>query len=211
MISFNFIETSFFISLGITFVLILLLIYHFKQRLHITESKQDTMFEIINNLAQELSSIKEFTMMRCRPIPSNAMNHIVNSCFTSNNELISNPDEIVVDDTESDDGESDDGESEDEESDDGESEEFDHTNNIEKIIVSDADDNISVESIKIETTDIIEIKDIKQELSEKHNDKNYTKKTLGELKSFIVEKGWVADASKMKKNQIIEMIETRNA
>ena len=48
MISFNFIETSFFISLGITFVLILLLIYHFKQRLHITENKQDTMFARIN-------------------------------------------------------------------------------------------------------------------------------------------------------------------
>ena len=42
-------ETTFVISLGITFVLVLLLIYHFKQRLSIAENKQDTMFEIVNN------------------------------------------------------------------------------------------------------------------------------------------------------------------
>ena len=58
MAVFNFMETTFVISLGITFVLVLLLIYHFKQRLSIAENKQDTMFEIVNNLAQELNNIK---------------------------------------------------------------------------------------------------------------------------------------------------------
>jgi len=55
---FNFIETFFFISLGITFVLILLLVYHFKQRMSTLEQKGDTMFEIINNIVEELTSIK---------------------------------------------------------------------------------------------------------------------------------------------------------
>ena len=55
---FNFIETFFFISLGITFVLILLLVYHFKQRMSTLEQKGDTMFEIINNMVQELTSVK---------------------------------------------------------------------------------------------------------------------------------------------------------
>lgn len=59
---FNFIETFFFISLGITFVLILLLVYHFKQRLNTIEQKSDTMFEIINNIVQEITSIKKFCM-----------------------------------------------------------------------------------------------------------------------------------------------------
>ena len=48
---FNFIETSFFVSLGITFILILLMVYHFKERLSGLEKKGDTMFEIINNIA----------------------------------------------------------------------------------------------------------------------------------------------------------------
>lgn len=55
---FNFIETFFFISLGITFVLILLLVYHFKQRMSSLEEKGDTMFEIINNIVEELTSVK---------------------------------------------------------------------------------------------------------------------------------------------------------
>ena len=56
---FNFIETFFFISLGITFMLILLLVYHFKQRLNTLEQKSNTMFEIINNIVSEITSIKQ--------------------------------------------------------------------------------------------------------------------------------------------------------
>jgi len=65
---FNFIETSFFLSLGITFILILLLVYHFNQRISSVEQKTETMFEIINNLVKELNFLKhnvvasQFTM-----------------------------------------------------------------------------------------------------------------------------------------------------
>ncbi len=206
MISFNFIETSFFISLGITFVLILLLIYHFKQRLHITENKQDTMFEIMNNLAQELTSIKEFTMMRLNHVtPPNHMNNVVNQCFTNNNDDDVQTDEksdtIVIDDSDS--GSDSESESDcDNESiydDDDMNEEF-NNNVAEKIIVSDADDNISVESIIPIIINTIEF-------TEKKPEKKLAKMTLGELKTFILDKGWVEDASKMKKTQIIEMIE----
>ena len=67
MSAFGFMETSFFISLGISFVLILLLVYHFKQRLGVAEGKLDTMFEIINNLAQELSNVKSVIVHNNRP------------------------------------------------------------------------------------------------------------------------------------------------
>ena len=56
---FNFIETFFFLSLGITFVLILLLVYHFKQRLTALENKSDTVFEIINNIVHELTAVRQ--------------------------------------------------------------------------------------------------------------------------------------------------------
>lgn len=54
----NFIETFFFISLGITFILILLLVHHFKQRIVSLEQKYDTTFEIINNIVKEMGNIR---------------------------------------------------------------------------------------------------------------------------------------------------------
>ena len=55
----NFIETFFFISLAITFILIIMLVYHFKDRLFILEQKCDTMFEILNNVIKEMKNIKQ--------------------------------------------------------------------------------------------------------------------------------------------------------
>ena len=55
---FNYIDTFFFISLGITFILILLLVFHFKQQIVSLEHKNDTMFEIINNIVKEITYVK---------------------------------------------------------------------------------------------------------------------------------------------------------
>ena len=71
---FNFIETFFFLSLGITFVLILLLVYHFKQRLTTLENKCDTVFEIISNLVKEVSNIKQVQISQYAMTSSNLQN-----------------------------------------------------------------------------------------------------------------------------------------
>jgi hypothetical protein len=55
---FNFVETFFFISLAITFVLIMMLVYHFKGRITLLEQKCDTMFDIMNNIVKEMRTIK---------------------------------------------------------------------------------------------------------------------------------------------------------
>ena len=55
---YNILETFFFISLAITFVLIMMLVYHFKGRISILEQKCDTMFEIMNNMVKEMKNIK---------------------------------------------------------------------------------------------------------------------------------------------------------
>ena len=65
----GFMDTFFFLSLGIAFVLILLLVYHFKQRLTATENKCDTMFEIINGLASEVNNMKGALIARAPPRP----------------------------------------------------------------------------------------------------------------------------------------------
>ena len=54
---FSFIETFFFISLIITFVLLVMLIYHFKQRILKLEDKTNTMFEIIDDIVKEMKNI----------------------------------------------------------------------------------------------------------------------------------------------------------
>jgi hypothetical protein len=59
MAFFDFIENFFFISLGITFALILLLVYHFKQRISSMEKKGDTMYELITNVVKELQIMKK--------------------------------------------------------------------------------------------------------------------------------------------------------
>ena len=75
---YNFIETFFYISLGITFVLILLLIYHFKQRVISVEHKYDTMVEIINHVVKEISTVKQYVSMMnlSTPIMSSMYNYM---------------------------------------------------------------------------------------------------------------------------------------
>jgi hypothetical protein len=57
----DFIGTSFFISLGITFILLLLLTIHFQKRLSTIESKEDKLFEIMNNMVKEMKHMKHVT------------------------------------------------------------------------------------------------------------------------------------------------------
>jgi hypothetical protein len=53
----SYIESLFFVSLAITFVLILFLIYHFKQRISSLEQKTETMFGIVNSIVKEVKYI----------------------------------------------------------------------------------------------------------------------------------------------------------
>lgn len=56
---FNFIETSFFVSLAITFILVFLLVYFFKQKLTTLETKYDTMLTIVGNVVKEVNIIRQ--------------------------------------------------------------------------------------------------------------------------------------------------------
>ena len=147
--TFSFMETSFVISLGITFVLLLLLIYHFKQRLSVAESKQDTMFEIINNLAQELNNMKMGLSLMNRPSTPYPHNIVGENISNGDINVFEQMEKLVNED--SDDEDSDDEDSDDEDSDDEDSDDEDSDDEDEKIIVSDEedqDDNISVEEIR---------------------------------------------------------------
>ena len=170
---FNFIETFFFISLGITFVLILLLVYHFKQRLNSIEQKSDTMFEIINNIVTELTSVKQYCMQpRPNMFGSNATQPMiqrvnlptipefvpvvptsqygVQSINRSENVDVESASETDDDSASETDSES---ESDDESDDESILSDDSNTNNDKKIIVSD--DELSVNPVQSNTKIII--------------------------------------------------------
>ena len=104
---FSFLETGFFFTLAITFLLMLLLVYHFKQRLVSSEQKQDTMFEIINNLVSEINMLKGTISLIQRPsTPYPFSNEVVSREISELKEsmetLEDNQELIVVSDDDSD-------------------------------------------------------------------------------------------------------------
>lgn len=55
---FGFIENFFFISLGIVFGLVLLLVYHFKNRMAVAEKKSESMYGLLSAIVKEIKSMR---------------------------------------------------------------------------------------------------------------------------------------------------------
>ena len=242
-------ETFFFISLGITFVLILLLVYHFKQRLSAIEQKSDTMFDIINNVVQEITSVKTFVVTNMSQntvssfIPASVYESQNNNGIFSQNQYSSqNERDDVKSDEESD--VSDDESEGDEESD----EEVESDD--ERILVSDNESETNVKIVNIPTSlneiddvsdnndleldNVVESMDLVESLPDLIEDPvvvhklesaldepvnqqeesgilsgaSYGKLTTGELKKLVIAKGLATDVSKMKKNHLVQLLES---
>ena len=154
-------ESVFILSLGITVVLVLLLVYHFKQRITVLESKCDTTFEIINNVVNELGNIR------------GAINHGTQSkmpdfaCSQSGVLSMINRINVAIsddgnsdgdrEDGDSEDGDSEDGDSEDGDSDDGDSEDGDGDNDDSKV---DTDYSNPIRIVNMDTQPEIDVIDI---------------------------------------------------
>lgn len=222
----GFMDTFFFISLGIAFVLILLLVYHFKQRLSATESKCDTMFEIINGLVSEINGIKGALMARPPPMESiqslgippghmfsnmsggeqpPVVHHGENS-LTGIEEMDSD-DEVEEEDSDdeiedSDDEEDSDDDVEEESVDDDSQRVLGSIDIDEKIMVSDnEEDDLDSNIVEVAINNMQPVEEKKAEEEE-----DFTKMTLPRLKAYITEKGFVEDAKKMKKAEILDLL-----
>ena len=225
-------ESFFILSLGITVVLVLFLVYHFKQRITVLENKCDTTFEIINNVVSELGHIR------------GAINHGSQTQmpdFTcSQAGMLSMNNRINVEISE--DGDSDDENSEDGDSDDENNTHEDNVGTVESTtirivnmdnqpeldVVDIIDDNIqnefndddqpTIENLdntniivdKLHNTDShLDDVSVTSSVAEiKMNDHIYKKMTLSALKAYVIEKGIMSDPSKMKKHEIIQAIES---
>ena len=96
----GFLDTFFILSLGITFVLLLVLVYHFRKRLNENESKYEKLLSIVNDIVQKLNEQQ-------LPPPSAADPHLyLNSNLmnqeTWNMNMISNLEESINEELEDD-------------------------------------------------------------------------------------------------------------
>lgn len=244
-------ETFFLISLAITFLLVIFLVYHFKNRISTLEHKCDTMFEIINGLASELGHVRNIlqinnTNQTIMPEINN-QDKILVSLSDNEPELTDTESEYETDsDHESGSDVEDDNDNEsgsDNETDsDNESRSDDEIDNdnesgsdniklvsveitgdIDNPIESNEDDIVGSDNepvAQIEQTEdpqiIVEKIDENNHLDESSitsshsNTKKsvYKKMTLPVLKSLVIEKGLMSDPSKLKKTELIELIES---
>ena len=233
---FSFVETFFFISLAITFILIMMLIYHFRERLTIVEQKTNTMFDIITNVVNELKFIRNTLVLKnttsnIENPPSNVFSHSIQPFLFSNKIVVS--DNEVNTDSECD-------------SDSEYSDTFENSDDNEKIKIinidlqSNNEENIEVGELNslsgdeeiynvtdfeaysnIDNTNNI-TPDVTTDLSENlsntmKNDKinilskeelnqTYRKMDIQSLKNLVTEKCISSDVKKLKKIELIELL-----
>lgn len=222
---FNYIDTFFFISLGITFILILLLVFHFKQRIIDVEEKTETMFLIINDIVKELSSVKQNC---CANAAQFTDNRPINFCCIPPTNIMRQEKIIVSDEEEDDEDEDDEEEDEDNYEDEDDDEDNDDGPVPQLSIIEDS--NLKIISVDIdETIQLVEQAEDQEALIEPVNfhvekiegeiqdvpvepvvytsKEIYRKMTLQALKAVVITKGLSTDPSKMKKNELLKLLE----
>ena len=230
---FNMLEMFFFVSLAITFVLILFLVYHFRQKMTSMENRCDAMFDIINNIVKELNNRNN--LVAHSEIPENVLFKPDISYFEQQemSKLVVSDNEYDTDDEAESNAESD--EESDEESDDNvilpeiiDDESSVKVINMEiqeidsEIIVNDENqtDNIDEEDPDIhdgldtESVNNIHVEKLETTLENVVNDvpnvdmDMYRKMNLNALKALVIEKGYASDTAKMKKVELLKLLET---
>lgn len=229
MAAFSIFESFFFLMLATTFVLILLLVYHFKNRITSMEEKNDKLFSIIRSLAEELNSLKDNPY----PLNMNPLNVTTNFDYKTNehsdkfinlndiqhSNLVDNinlddfdedddDDEINTEDLEEEfddeiemnqqdpDEDADDEDADDEDEEDEDSQ-FDNEEN-DKITIPK-----EIKKIIVEESEIVD----ELETPKSEEKKEYKNLNLSELKQLVISKGLATNTGKMRKNDLISLLE----
>ena len=198
-------ETLFLFSLGITFLLILLLIYHFKNRLSGLEQKHEVLLEIMNTLVQETHMLKAVVGSIYRP-PSPSV--VVSQPSIVQVQEFSKEDDADLDDEDIEDLD----DKEEEDLDDEEEEDLDD----EEIDIEDLDDQVEAEKVeaekveaeKVETEEkpVIEYVEIMPEPKPVEEQLSLEKMKLPELRALAMQRQLTSDASKLKKPQLLDLL-----
>ena len=257
-------DSVLYICLAITFVLILLIVYHFKQRVSALEAKQDTMFELVNNMVQEMQNIRANTMAPSMPTPQmpqdihdaifselsgmpsmihiggnqgfmNAhanQDHSVEELETDEDDDADDTDEDS--DTETESGMDDDEDDEDDSEEEEEEEEIkqiqvesttlldeipsEHlsTIDVDETIIDDVDPLSDIDYEKDKELSVSKSNELHTEVleevsingnEESTTDTNYKDLSVAQLKALANERGLATNTSRMKKAEIINILE----
>ena len=251
-------ESVFILSLGITFVLIMFIVYHFKQRLTILENKCDTMFELINSVVSELGVIRPYPGVESGQIHSSGVSPAMIKIHHDEEEVENNSDidsddvdtenadadaSMSEEDTDNDEEDTDNDEEDTDNEEDKEVNETQDGSNIVRIVnldnlpdldISDTvnglnpDDNtvddfnedtgmqdvvvnnieIHVEKLSTDDVHLDEVSVASSTTDSKHHLYVYKKMTLPVLKAFVIEKGLISDPSKLKKQELLDLIQS---
>jgi len=238
-------EMLFFVSLGITFVMIVFLVYQFRQKFTALEHKCDTMFEIINNMVKEMNN-RTSLMDVARFTPNNLVLNPPTSHYNGENDthklLVSDSDEEDSDEEDSDEEGSSEYESSDDESSDDEGMiipdtfEIDEPVRIINVDITNIDNEISqiddnhesthVSDTETETMEVAEriiedneplqieklVESTLENVDEGYVESNkmdmYRKMNITALRALVIEKGYITDTQKMKKVDLLKLLET---
>ena len=236
-------EMLFFASLGITFVMIVFLVYQFRQKFTNLEHKCDTMFEIINNMVKEMNH-RTTLMDVSRFAPNNLVLNPPTSHYNGENDtpklLVSDSDEEDSDEEDSDEEGSSEYESSDDESSDDEGMIIPDTFEIDEPVriinvditnidneitqidenqesnpVSDTEPMNETERI-IEESEPIHVEKLTESTLENIDEGDvgsdkmdvYRKMNITALRALVIEKGYITDTLKMKKAELLKLLET---
>lgn len=219
MSAFGMIESFFFLSLGVVFVLLMLLVYHFKQRIATIEQKSDTMFDIVQNLAKELTALKGrlgSSVVGGGVRPIDAEQHVYED---------EDEDEDDDDDDEDDEDDDDDDESDDDEDEErvkvidiGALTQIDPIRENDDSLQSDSEDESPVVELNDDESEKIKVLKVPQQLqdvtastaptssADENNMNVYKKMAVGELRTTVISKGLCSDASKLNKVELLKML-----
>lgn len=238
---FSMLESFFFVTLGISCILLMMLIYHFKQRINKLENNNRMMFDVINNMVQELSILKNTIKYNTHSNPPTD----IPSQFSYPKEEYTKLDVSLneKDDQEYEsESESTEWESAEESDLDTEasvcSEDKDLTDTIKTVAVEleDGIDNTVIDSdelpneelldkmdeivsgVELDTdeTNMIQVNKLEESsnLEESSVDTQtidkksvYKKMTVTSLKALVIEKGLNTDPSKLKKTELLQILE----
>lgn len=216
----NVMDSVFYLGLVVTFLLILLVVYHFKNRVTTMEQRCDTMFEIMNNIVQELNLLRrQQNMTMGGGMPANITTTTVerDNVYPQENE----------DDEESEYETDDDSSYLSEEDLEEDLDTEDRVVELENEIVADntelkqiqvveesplpdatqsslldIDDNNSIKIEKVEIT----LENEEEQMDNLSTSDEYKSMTNSALKALVIEKGLSTNPSKLKKSELIDLL-----
>jgi hypothetical protein len=205
----NVMDSVFYLGLVVTFLLILLVVYHFKNRVTTMEQRCDTMFEIMNNIVQELNLLRrQQTMNMGSGVHANI------STATVEHEHVYHEENEGEDESEYETDDESSYLSEEDLEEDVEPEnkvvELDNEVTVDESPLPDAtqsslldiDDNNSIKIEKVEAT----LENEEEPMDDLSTMESYKSMTNSALKALVIEKGLSTNPSKLKKSELLDLL-----